>query len=225
MTCARLMMFALALAATAIECEPALAWRNTRPHRPLLDYRNHLPYRDRILLLPPPGIINGNNAFPETNGSLLPVVPPYEPQTAPGPFYPNQAPSLPQGMVITVNKFLSDKTKPDDQQSSAPINRPKQAAEQLATCWKPPLPDRGNTVEVTLRFGFDSKGDVLWPPRITYVKAEQGLSADDVRKSILDAFKACTPLHFSSSMAANMPGYPLSVRFIGRRADEPGQAH
>ena len=60
---------------------------------------------------------------------------------------------------------------------------------------------------------------MLWPPRITYLKPGQGASAEEVRDSILAALKACTPLHFSASMAASMPGYPLSVRFIGRRGE------
>jgi hypothetical protein len=59
----------------------------------------------------------------------------------------------------------------------------------------------------------------LWPPRITYVKPGQGASAAEVRESILAAFKACTPLPLSASMAASMPGYPLTVRFIVRRGD------
>jgi hypothetical protein len=46
------------------------------------------------------------------------------------------------------------------------------------------------------------------------------MSGDVVRASILDAVKACTPLHFSPAMAANIPGEPLSVRFIGRREEE-----
>jgi hypothetical protein len=120
---------------------------------------------------------------------------------------------------MTIDKTLSDKIDDHAPQASRPILLPRQAAQQLAACWAPPVPERGDTVEVTLRFGFNSRGSVLWPPRITYLKPGQGASAEEVRDSILAALKACTPLHFSASMAASMPGYPLSVRFIGRRGD------
>jgi hypothetical protein len=122
-------------------------------------------------------------------------------------------------MTMTIDKTLSDKADSDPKQASRPIVLPRQAARQLAACWTPPLPERGDTVEVTLRFAFDRAGSVLWPPRITYVKPGQGASAEEVRDSILTAFKACTPLPFSASMAASMPGYPLTVRYIGRRGE------
>jgi hypothetical protein len=124
-------------------------------------------------------------------------------------------------MTITVTKILRDEgEKPAV--SAAPIDRPKQAAERLAACWSPPLPARGETVEITIRFSFNGRGEVMGTPRTTYAKAPDGSSAEAVRNSLLDAIKTCSPLPFTKSMAASAPGYPLSVRFIGRRADERG---
>ncbi|MGO9388900.1 hypothetical protein [Rhodoblastus sp.] len=226
MACARLKAIVLlALVATAAPCGTALCWQGIHSHRPVQGYRNRLLHRDLLLLLPGQ-TINPNYSFPELPGAGLiapePAYPPYpsEPNTA--PLIPHETPSLPQGMVITVYKNLSEKLEPEGKQSSSPVERPKQAAQQLATCWEPPVPARGDTVEVTLRFGFNKMGEVLWPPRVTYLKAGQGISADEVRKSILAAIKACTPLRFTNSMAANMPGYPLAVRFVGQRAEETG---
>ena len=138
--------------------------------------------------------------------------------------------------MITVTKILSDRPEADSEPSPAQgategatqgstqdktqdkaIDRPRQAAEKLASCWLPPLPARGETVEISIRFAFNRQGNVQGAPRITYVKAGQGSSADAVRQSIAEAIKTCTPLHFAASMAASMPGYPLSVRFIGQR--------
>jgi hypothetical protein len=172
-----------------------------------------------------------------------PVGTPYlapEAPSAPSPTAPPTIvmPTLPEGMVITVTRMLRGKSETvskSDSKSSEPdpgsdskshareIALPRQAAQQLADCWSPPLPPRGDTVEVTLRFGFNRSGAVLWPPRITYVKLGPGMTGDVVRASILDAIKACTPLHFTPAMAANIPGEPLSVRFIGRREDETGE--
>ncbi len=96
-----------------------------------------------------------------------------------------------------------------------------QAAAQLAACWSPPLPPEGETVEATIRFSFNSRGTIIGgAPRVTFIKASAGQSGEQVRDSILAAVRDCTPLRFSASMAESAPGYPLSIRFIGRRPDE-----
>jgi hypothetical protein len=177
----------------------------------------------RAILLQQGGAVAPPPLAPSAPALLPPVAPPAEPlggSPAPrGLAYPRPAPTLPQGMTMTIDKIFSDKADAGPKPASHSIVLPRQAARQLAACWTPPLPERGDTVEVTLRFAFDRGGSVLWPPRITYVKPGQGASAKEVRESILSAFKACTPLPFSASMAASMPGYPLTVRFIGRRGE------
>lgn len=120
---------------------------------------------------------------------------------------------------MTATKILHEDRDKDDARSTAAIGRPRQAVDQLAACWSPPLPPKGQTVEITMRFSFNGQGEVVGSPRITYVKAT-GSSADAVRASLLQAIKTCSPLNFTKSMAASAPGYPLSVRFIGRRAND-----
>lgn len=130
--------------------------------------------------------------------------------------------ALPQGMAITVRKELHEGGE-GGARSSPLIERPMQAAAQLAACWSPPLPRQGETVEATIRFSFNSRGMVIGgAPLVTYVKAGAGMSPGEVRDSILAAVKACTPINFSASMSESMPGYPLSIRFIGQRAGENG---
>lgn len=123
-------------------------------------------------------------------------------------------------MTITVRKMLRER---DDgaARSSPLIERPVQAAAQLAACWSPPLPPEGETVAATIRFSFNRRGTIIGgAPRVTYLKAAAGQSAEKVRASILAAVRDCTPLRFSASMAESAPGYPLSIRFIGQRAGE-----
>ncbi len=121
-------------------------------------------------------------------------------------------------MSITVTRELPGTS--DGGAETPPIDRPLRAAERLAACWSPPLPPKGDTVEATIRFSFNSRGAVIGgAPRFAYVKAGAGQSAEEVRASILAAVRKCTPLRFSPSMAESAPGYPLSIRFIGRRAD------
>jgi len=126
---------------------------------------------------------------------------------------------FPGGMTMTATKILHEDRDKDEAPSKASIGRPRQAADQLAACWSPPLPPRGETVEITIRFSFNGQGGVVGAPRITYVKPA-GHGADAVRASILEAIKTCSPMNFSKSMAASAPGYPVTVRFIGRRADD-----
>lgn len=123
-------------------------------------------------------------------------------------------------MTITVTKLLHDDRDKDVARSTAPIDRPKQAADQLAACWSPPLPPKKDTVEITLKFSFNGRGEIMGAPRTPYVKAAPGISADTVRESLRAAIKTCSPLRFTKSMAASAPGYPLSIRFIARRADD-----
>ena len=200
---------------------PAWCWQNKYPnhfhHRWPYHYGPPLPPGVIAPVFPAPEIPSFGGGEPEF---LTPYSPPPSPRAAPSWSHGLTTPSLSQGMAITVTKALSEKFEPSAKPSPLPINNPRQAAHEISICWNPPLPARGETVEVTIRFSFSKSGTVVWPPRITYLKATQGASMEVLRASILDAIKACTPLPFTASMAANMPGYPLSVRFIGRRADE-----
>lgn len=125
--------------------------------------------------------------------------------------------AYPRGLMITIAKTLLERPETEGAPAPPTIDRPRQAAERLAACWSPPLPPQGATVEITIRLGFNNRGEIMAPPRITYVKAPHGTSVEDVRASIYAAIKACTPLRFSAAMANGMPGNPVAVQFVGRR--------
>jgi hypothetical protein len=191
--------------------KPYVGAERPNPH-PYRNFRYQIP-------LPTPAPIVPQPAPPPLHIHNRPYEAPPGPSQAPSGGGP--APSLPGGMEITVVKQLSSRPLTDNRQEAQAISLPRQAAEQLATCWSPPLPPKGEANEVTLRFAFNRAGSVIGgAPRITFVKPGQGVSRDELRQSVLSAFKACTPLHFSDSMAASMPGYPLSIRFIGRREQD-----
>ena len=187
-------------ATTLMACGPAFSWR----HHHAID-----------------GYANSFGSYPGTysrNPSLISRLSSFQPSNA-------NLIAYPRGLVLTINKTLAAKPEDESRKTLPTIDRPKQVAELLATCWSPPVPDRGDTVEVTIRFGLNSRGGVIAPPRITYVKAAQGVSSDDIRGSIAAAVKACTPMHFTATLAAGIPGNPLAVRFVGRRSDDSGQQH
>jgi hypothetical protein len=223
MTCVRLKTIVLFLLVSLLAPSgPALGEGGARPGHIPRAYRSQNPNRN-LPRVPPGPTIAPYIVLPEPPGGM-PMGPGMPPASGSAPFrgpsYSGVAPTLSQGMVMTIEKTLSDQNGPEDAPSSSPITRPIEAARALAKCWAPPVPAKRETVEITIRFGFDSGGSVRWPPRITYVKAAEGTSQDVVRTSILDALKACTPLNFTKSMAASAPGYPLTIRFIGRRAEE-----
>jgi hypothetical protein len=99
--------------------------------------------------------------------------------------------AYPRGFMITIDKTLIESPGSDNVPVPPTIDRPRQAAERLAACWSPPLPLEGDTVEVTIRLGFNNRGETLAPPHITYIKAARGTAIDDVRASISRAVEAC----------------------------------
>jgi hypothetical protein len=189
-------------------------------------HRPHAHFRNRILYPPPPPMTIFNN------GSATFGAPPFFPGGLPPPQAPglsirpaqpaSPVPGFSQGMAITVVRLLAENGGDGKLAPATPIHRPRQAAERLAACWAPPLPGKGETVEITLLLSFNARAYVVGAPRVTFVKAATGSSAAELRESILAAIAACTPLPFTPSMAASAPGYPLAVRFIGRLADDKG---
>jgi hypothetical protein len=200
---------ALIAAATQVSAQPSPA---PRPHR-------HHPHRFYPLPVPPfqPQIAPPP---PAPNIEIAPPPPAPAPTPTPAPALRSGGPSYPGGMSITVTKLLHEDRGKDRAPSTAALNTPKQAAEQLAACWAPPIPPKGETVEITIRFSFNGRGGIMGAPRTTFVKPPRGSTADDVRNALRDAIRTCSPLRFTKSMAASAPGYPLAVRFIGRRADD-----
>lgn len=216
---------ALALAcATPLRADPAPPAQGLAPHHLHWGHPPHRLFRNRVLYPPPPPMIIFGNG-PEPYGAPPSFPSRFPPPQAPGLGIRPARPALPvpgfsQGMAITVVRILSENGGDGRLAPSPPIDRPREAAERLAACWSPPLPGKGETVEITLRFSFNKLGYVVGAPRVTYIKAATGFSAAEVRASIFAAIAACTPLPFTNSMAASAPGYPLAVRFIGKLARE-----
>ncbi len=223
------LLLALAVLALAapLRAEPWPVARHGRHHEPHRAFHHHGRFH-RGFFFPPPyqpfPLVSPEPYSPPSPG--LEISPPARHKGgrgAPARLLPFALPlALPQGMAITVRKELHEGGE-GGVRSSPLIERPVQAAAQLAACWSPPLPPEGETVEATIRFSFNRRGTIIGgAPRVTYVKAGSGQSAEEVRASILAAVRDCTPLRFSDSMAESAPGYPLSIRFIGQRAGENG---
>jgi hypothetical protein len=207
----------LAALTIALATHQALA----EPPRPV-PARLHVHHR-RPFRVPPPFLFNNALPAPAAPEPFVPSEPAFEPGAPmglPRLDYGAPPPPLAGGMTMTETRLLPGELQSGNGPDSPLIGRPKQAADRLAACWSPPAPPRGDTVEITLRFGFDRSGAIMGAPRVTYVKAAPGVTDSEVRESIAAAIKACTPMHFSDEMAQAAPGYPLSIRFIGRNGED-----
>jgi hypothetical protein len=89
----------------------------------------------------------------------------------------------------------------------------------LRACWVPPPKDEAqHGMEYTIRFAFKRDGEIVAPPRVTYVSHD---APSDVRDTYRDAVNAalarCTPLHFNDGMGGAVAGRPIAIRFVDQR--------
>jgi hypothetical protein len=89
----------------------------------------------------------------------------------------------------------------------------------LRECWVPPPKDEArHGMEYTIRFAFKRDGEVVAPPRMTYVSHEAPAEVRTIYRDSIDAaLKRCTPLHFSEGMGGAVAGRPIAIRFVDDR--------
>ena len=122
---------------------------------------------------------------------------------------PVDPPALPSGFVMNV-------TKVGDADASAPVTRPREIAERIAACWRPPA-SRARR-EITLRLQFAANGLPKGEPKVTYTLAGD-VSRDALVQSIRAAVAGCAPLRFTAAFGPAIAGYPLAIRFIAAGVD------
>ena len=92
----------------------------------------------------------------------------------------------------------------------------------LRACWVPPPKDEArHGMEYTIRFAFKRDGEVIAPPRMTYVSHDAPAEVRTLYRDAIDAaLKRCTPLHFSEGMGGAVAGRPIAIRFVDDRTIE-----
>ena len=128
--------------------------------------------------------------------------------------HPQDIPPLASGFVMNVTK-RGGVVAPDAHEEVA---RPRDVAERIAGCWKPPGASATGQREVTVRLQFARTGVPIGAPRVTYVRAA-AQERDALVASIQAAVRDCAPLRFTPAMARAMPGYPFAIRFIAAGAE------
>ena len=171
-----------------------------------------------------------------------------------GPCFPYYLPPIGQDLRLTIistddndpaNKKTGDTDKSsDDAKSGEDSNKKSENADSAADdhaldtirelfaalreCWVPPPKDEArHGMEYTIRFAFKRDGDVIAPPRMTYVSHDAPGEVRTVYRDAIDAsLKRCTPLHFSDGMGDAVAGRPIAIRFVDDRTiDNPNNRH
>ena len=135
-----------------------------------------------------------------------PIPPPYPG----GTLGPGARRDYPQGFTMTLERPRNGARAA----LAAPraIDRPRQIAERLARCWRPP-PSRGSS-EATIRLSFSRTGAVIGEPRVTYLSPGEGGDRAALRASILAAVERCAPLRFTEGLGSAISGRPFTIRFV-----------
>jgi hypothetical protein len=165
-----------------------------------------------------------------------------------GPCFPELLPPIGQDLRLTIvstdendpaNKKTGDADKSaDDAKSGEAPGKKSEDAESttddhtldtiramfaaLRDCWVPPPKDEArHGMEYTIRFAFKRDGEVIAPPRMTYVSHDAPAEVRTLYRDAIDAaLKRCTPLHFSEGMGGAVAGRPIAIRFVDDRTIE-----
>ncbi|HWZ39181.1 MAG TPA: hypothetical protein VNY08_12865 [Bradyrhizobium sp.] len=96
----------------------------------------------------------------------------------------------------------------------SPANTLHDVFDKLFGCWKPPSASAATPMDITVRFSFNRNGEILGKPRITY---ESATATDNdrlaYRVAVMEALQRCTPMPFTETLAAAIPGHPFAVQF------------
>jgi len=89
----------------------------------------------------------------------------------------------------------------------------------LRACWVPPPRDASRPgMQMSIRFAFKRTGEIVAPPRVTYVTPDAPREMRERYRSAVDAaLERCTPLPLSKGLGGAVAGRPIAIRFIDNR--------
>jgi hypothetical protein len=89
----------------------------------------------------------------------------------------------------------------------------------LRDCWLPPPREVARPgMEMSIRFAFKRNGEMLAPPRVTYVSKDASPEQRKTyREAVTQALQRCNPLSFTSSLGNAIAGRPIAIRFVDNR--------
>jgi hypothetical protein len=144
-----------------------------------------------------------------------------------GPCFPAYPVPFGESLRLTVLSTVANdpgakSTAGADGQAAAghELNSIRQIFATLRGCWVPPPKNEAwHGMEYTVRFSLKRDGEMIAPPRVTYVSHDAPPAARDVYRDAVDAaLKRCMPLHLSESLGEAVAGRPIAFRFVDDRA-------
>ena len=137
------------------------------------------------------------------------------PGCVPAPLFPlNQVP------VLRVTGH-SRPLQPLDREH--PADRIDEMGPLLSMCLElPPAEEARAGMRVTLKLAFKRDGELIAPPRFTYVTHEAPADIKNAyRQAALDMLKRCTPLPITDALGRAIAGRPFVIPIIDTRRPEP----
>ena len=124
-----------------------------------------------------------------------------------------------ENLQLTVESKPSDEDAPKYQKPDHDLDSIGDLFAALRSCWTPPQPESAKQgMQMTVRFSFKRSGDLIGPPRLTFVT--QGAPVD-VRETYLKAINAsidaCVPLKFTGGLGGAVAGRPIAIRYVDNR--------
>jgi hypothetical protein len=87
----------------------------------------------------------------------------------------------------------------------------------FAACLAPLAADPSREIRLIVRVGFNARGQLLGPPRFTYVTPDvSDRIKDEYKNAVSDAIRRCTPLALSTELGGSIAGMPLILIFDER---------
>jgi hypothetical protein len=148
-----------------------------------------------------------------------------------GPYFPDYY-GLPFGedLRLTVESKVAetsggpsdtpDNDKPDNDKADHKVDTIRQMFAALRACWVPPPQEAARPgTQLSVRFAFKRNGEMIAPPRVTYVSPGVPQETREVYlQAVTAALKRCTPLEFTDAMAGAIAGRPIAIRFVDNRS-------
>ena len=101
--------------------------------------------------------------------------------------------------------------------SEFPAHNISEVQKALAACVAPLIADPPREIRITVRVGFNARGQPLGPPHFTSVTPDvSDHIKDDYKNAVSDALRKCTPLSFSPELGGSIAGVPLILIFDER---------
>ena len=129
------------------------------------------------------------------------------------------------GVSENMQLTLGTRAALEAQRPSGKVNTIRDMFAVLRTCWAPPpIENAQQGMQMSMRFSFNTAGNLIGEPRVTYATRDVSQKTRDVyRDAMAQSLKGCTPLPFGGGFAGAIAGRPIVIRIIDNRDDAGGQ--